>query len=379
MPRRIPVERELAVLEEIIQYYLEHHEAISARTLAKVSRLALSPTTIRNLMEDLSADGMLTSEGVPRGRVPTQKAFGIYVARLSPERGSAGPAQAAQGLPDREAAAGGESHRARSPRPAPVRGLPTLADALEETGMALAGATGCVVLAAFPAPDVYPLGWVHFGTVPANGPSHRILVALHTLLDDLWSRMLDTPAPFPEDLLREVARFINGRYRGTPLGRIREDIMAGEPKDLLDRTPSLGAAFRLLRKAFEWERIPQRAWGQENLFRMQVGQDAQHLYLLQQALAHPDLLRRGLDQGRTVAGARVALGTETGFEGLEACALIGHRFGAGQWEGTLGVLGPMGMPYPRVLEAVVAAAQSLSDVVFGRIAAAHAPGATAGR
>jgi transcriptional regulator of heat shock response len=163
------------------------------------------------------------------------------------------------------------------------------------------------------------------------------------------------------------------------MGRIRQDIMAGEPKDLLERMPSLGAAFRMLRKAFEWSRSPQQAWGQENLFRMQVGQDARHLYLLQQALAHPELLRRGLSAGRKVGGAQVALGTETGYEGLEPCALIGHSFGAGHWEGTLGVLGPMGMNYSHILEEVLAAARSLSDYVFARLAAAHDPGLAAQR
>ncbi len=340
MPRDTPVERELAILEEIIQYYLEHHEAISARTLAKVSRLALSPTTIRNLMEDLSAEGFLTSEGVPRGRVPTQKAFGFYVTRLNP------------------APAHGQA-ASRSP----ADRIPTLSAALDRVGSELAQKTGCVALAAFPAADAYPLGWVHFGAVPGS----RVLVAVHTLLDDLWSKVLETATPFPEDLLREVVRFINERYRGAPLRRIRQDIMAGEPKEMLDRMPSLGAAFRMLRKAFEWDPPPQRVWGQEHLFLMQAGQDARRLYLLQQALADPDLLRRGLGLGRGVAGARVALGTETGYEGLEECAIIGHAFGSGEWEGNLGVLGPMGMDYARVLEAVTLAARTLSEFVADRL------------
>jgi len=346
--RDIPVQRELAILEEIIQYYLEHHEAISARTLAKVSRLALSPTTIRNLMEDLSAEGFLTSEGVPRGRVPTQKAFGIYVTRLAP---ASTPGRPARGAP---------AHR-----------IPALSAAMDAVGSGLANNTGCVALAAFPAADAYPLGWVHFGAVPDS----RVLVAVHTLLGDLWSKVLEIATPFPEDLLREVARFINERYRGAPLSRIRQDIMAGEPKEMLDRMPSLGAAFRMLRKAFEWDPVPQRVWGQAALFQMEVGQEARRLYLLQQALADPDLLRRGLGLGRGVAGAQVSLGTETGYEGLEECAIVGHAFGAGGWEANLGVLGPMGMNYSHVLGEVTLAARTLSDVVAARFADAGQDGA----
>ena len=339
MPRDTPLQRELAVLEEIIQYYLEHHEAISARTLAKISRLALSPTTIRNLMEDLSAEGFLTSEGVPRGRVPTQKAFGIYVTRLNP--GTSAPAQ--------------------SDAFQPQQSLPLNA-ALSRIGSDLARLTGCVVLAAFPAAEEYLLDWVHFGTVPGN----RVLVAVQTLLGDLWTRILDTARPFPDDLLRELVRFIDERYRGAPLLRVRQDIMSGEPKELLDRMPSLGAAFRMLRRAFEWDPPPQRIWGQEHLIPMQMGLDARRLFLLQQALADPHLLRQGLGLGRGVAGARVALGTETGYEGLVECAMIGHAFGSGGWEGTLGVLGPMGMNYPRVLDGLMGASAVLSQEVAAR-------------
>jgi len=337
VPRDTPVQRELAILEEIIQYYLEHHEAISARTLAKVSRLALSPTTIRNLMEDLSAEGFLTSEGVPRGRVPTQKAFGIYVTGLH------------------------LSHHAPAPRTPPEE-TAAFGEALDQIGARLARQTGCVTLAAFPPADAYSLDWVHFGAVPAN----RVLVAVHTLLGDLWSKVLETAAPFPEELLRELVRFINERYRGAPLRRIRQDVMTGEPKEILDRLPSLGAAFRMLRKAFEWDLPAQRVWGQEQVFQIQVGQDARRLYLLQQALADPDLLRRGLSLGRGVASARVALGTETGYEGLEDSAVVGHAFGAGDWEGVLGVLGPMGMNYSRVLDGVTHAARFLSAAVAAR-------------
>jgi len=332
------VQREIAILEEIIEYYLEHQEAISARTLSKISRLSLSPTTIRNLMEDLSAEGLLTSAGVPRGRVPTQKAFSVYVTRLAPA--------------------------AAPPAAEPSPPLPTFAAALDHAGHTLSSETGCVALCAFPPADAYPLGWVHFGAAPGN----RVLVAVQTLLDDLWCKVLETASAFPDELLREVVRFINERYLAVPLARIRQDIMSGEPKDLLARMPSVGSAFRMLRKAFEWEAPAQRAWGQERLLGMAAGQDGPRLFMLQQALADRELLRRGLHAGRGVAGARVSLGTETGYSALEDCALVCHSFGAGDWAAILGVLGPMSLNYPRVLDSVVRAAQTLSAAASRRLA-----------
>ena len=142
-------QRELAILEEIIHFYMDKHEAISARTLSKISRLALSPTTIRNLMEDLSAEGFLTNEGVTRGRIPTQKAFAIYVTRLDEQR---------------------QPPPARAPEiSAMEEGRPALMDTvLEEIGAYLAEHTACAVSVVLPKRDHYPLNWARFAEIPGG-------------------------------------------------------------------------------------------------------------------------------------------------------------------------------------------------------------------
>jgi heat-inducible transcriptional repressor len=333
------MQREAQVLEEIIQYYLKHHEAVSARTLSKVSRLSLSPTTIRNLMEDLSAEGLLTSEGVPRGRIPTQKAFTIYVTRL-----------------------GGRAHGVRSAgaeeRLESLESQPTLAQGLAQVGGSLAGSTGCVALAGLPPRDRYPLHWARLSAVPGR----QVLVTLRTCFGDLWSKLIAAAAPVDDGLLAQVALYINGNYRGQPLDRIRRDIMAGEPKGALETMPSLGAAFRLLRRAFEWEERGERAlWGQDNMLRWPEARDPQRLLLFNRALADPELLANVRAAARAVNGGWVSIGTETGYRGLEDCSVAGHDFGLGDWRGHIGVLGPMGMNYGHVLYRVAQSAAALGE------------------
>ncbi len=333
------LQREEQILDEIIQYYLKHQEAVSARTLSKISRLALSPTTIRNLMEDLSSHGFLTSEGVPRGRIPTQKAFTIYVTRLGgrPVRGGAQELRVA--APD---------------------GPPTLREGLEQVGRALAEASGCVALAALPPRDRYPLDWARLHSVPRR----QVLVTLHTPFGDLWSKLIAAATPVPDELLGHVAAYLNSTYRGAPLERIRRDIMAGEPKDALEQMPSLGAAFRMLRRAFEWDESPEgRDWGREHLLRFPQGQSVQRLALFSRILDDPALLLNAQAAGRPLEGGWVSIGTETGYRGLEDCSVLGHPFGLGDWEGQIGVLGPMGMNYSQVLHITTQAANALTQLL----------------
>ena len=320
-------QRELAILEEIIHFYMDKHEAISARTLSKISRLSLSPTTIRNLMEDLSAEGFLTNEGVTRGRIPTQKAFAIYVTRLDDQH---------------------QPPPARAPEiPAMEEGHPALMDTvLEEIGSYLAEHTGCAASVVLPNRERYPLNWARFAEIPGQ----QVVMTLQTLFGDIWTKVLVAPGPFPEDILGEVGQFISDTYRGRTLEAVRNDIMAGEPQELLSGMPSLGTAFRMLRKAFEWREAPLlRVWGLDNLYRIPECNDPERLAIVHQALYDTAFLPRVLSQARGVGGGWIAIGTENGIHGLESCALVGYPFGWGGWRGLMAVFGPMRMDYGRVL------------------------------
>lgn len=340
-------ERQQAILMEIIQFYLESQEAISARTLSKFSRLALSPTTIRNLMEDLSLDGYLTSQGVSRGRIPTQKAFTIYVSTV---RNGKLPQPAPQ------------------PAPRAEDQLLTLAGALQKTGSFLAEQSGFIALAALPEKDAYPLDWVRLVHISEE----RMLVAVQSLYGDLWSKVIPVLEHFPPEVLKEVEWHICRNYHGQPMENIRRDIMSGEPKELLEQLPSMGAAFRLLRKSFDWDKSTGwHVWGTENLYSIREYQQPGKMVQLHKALDDPGLIEAVLRNAREVDGGRVAIGTETGYTGLEDSAVVGYSFGgegssgvagsSGGWRGTIALLGPMRMDYALVFSLMSQAARQLDQ------------------
>jgi heat-inducible transcriptional repressor len=335
--------REKAILTEIIEYYFAHHQAISARTLAKISHLALSPTSIRNLMEDLSEAGYLTPYGVARGRIPTQKAFYIYMSALRPAgRGRAGRGRAAREVPPAEGAV------------EPAESLEAL---LQAVGPALGERTGFAAAALLPAREHYPLDWVRFSPL---GP-RRVLAAVGTLFGEVWSKALASAEPVDPAVLAELERYICANFRGHTLAGVRAEIMRGEPLGLLGGASSLGAAFRLMRRAFDWGADPQwLAWGEERLFRVKTLQEPETLLRIHRALRDPELLPRAAERGRPIEGGWVAIGSETGLRGLEALSIVAWPFGwEGGWRGTIAVVGPMHMDYGRVLQTVADAAQAL--------------------
>ena len=75
-------ERQLQILQAIIDDYVENAEPVGSRSLTKKFDLGVSPATIRNEMSDLEDMGYLTHPHTSAGRVPSDKAYRLYVNEL---------------------------------------------------------------------------------------------------------------------------------------------------------------------------------------------------------------------------------------------------------------------------------------------------------
>src|SRR5213078_4786867 len=74
--------RERKILEAVILSYVETAEPAGSRTLSRRFGLGVSPATIRNTMSDLEEKGYLFHPHTSAGRVPTDKAYRVYVDSL---------------------------------------------------------------------------------------------------------------------------------------------------------------------------------------------------------------------------------------------------------------------------------------------------------
>lgn len=72
-------ERKLRILQAIITDYVKNAEPVGSRSIAKKYNLGVSPATIRNEMADLEEMGYLTHPHTSAGRVPSDKAYRLYV------------------------------------------------------------------------------------------------------------------------------------------------------------------------------------------------------------------------------------------------------------------------------------------------------------
>jgi len=79
-------DRQLKILEAIINDYIQTAEPIGSRTIVKKYGMGISSATIRNEMSDLEEMGFITQPHTSSGRVPSEKGYRFYVDSMMPRR-----------------------------------------------------------------------------------------------------------------------------------------------------------------------------------------------------------------------------------------------------------------------------------------------------
>src|SRR5882757_6691893 len=78
--------RQRAILTAIVESYIDTGEPVGSGTIARMPQpeiSGLSPATVRNEMAALADEGLLEQPHTSAGRVPTARAFRMYVEQLS--------------------------------------------------------------------------------------------------------------------------------------------------------------------------------------------------------------------------------------------------------------------------------------------------------
>ncbi len=102
--------------------------------------------------------------------------------------------------------------------------------------------------------------------------------------------------------------------------------------------------------------------GAENIASQPEFQSPDQLRGLVSLLAEPEPLTRALGAFLEAGGARVTIGRENGEIAMRACSLVGTGLTSRHLRGSLGVLGPVRMPYRRLVSLVSYVGQRLAEV-----------------
>lgn len=343
-------DRKAAILKAVVAEYVESATPVGSGHVTGSPGVEVSSATVRSDMAALEREGYLVQPHTSAGRIPTDKGYRYFVDHLG-RQGALGPHERSL-VRQFFRHVHGE-----------VEGMLGRASGL------LADLTDYASVVVGPTHD---LATVRSVQLVELGPRLALLVVV---LSDgsVEKRTLESPEGATEADLVAVAGAMSSAMIGRTLSEARTmAIVPGVHDELARRSV---AALAEMAVPAEHESV--YVGGSS---RMAAAFDAVDtvrsvLSILEQQLVVVQLLEQILDRGLSVA-----IGTEHGFEPLASCALVVAPLAVeGEPAGTIGLVGPTRMNYPRALAAVQVVGAQLSERLGGSSGAADGPRGRGGR
>jgi heat-inducible transcriptional repressor len=333
-------ERQKLILALIIRDYIETAQPIGSRYLVENYNLNVSSATVRNDMLALSETGYLRQPHTSAGRIPTEDGYRFFVRQLMGHTEL--PSTTKRTIVHQFYQAGMDIDR----------WMRLAASVLAHQSQAASLVT---------APRSERSVFKHLELISTRG--RQVLMVLVLSGGEVNQQMLNLAEPISQERLSIVAQSFNDLLLGldsesiatlsVKFDALEQDIIKLILDDLRHTSDMLtgeiyhdGLAHVLTEPEFETADIARNA--------LRVFEERQ---LLEELLTRTVL-------SNDLSGVQVLIGGEGNWEELRDFSIVLARYGApGLATGTLGVLGPIRMPYGRTISTVRFVASLLSDLV----------------
>ena len=321
-------DRKLKILQAVVADFINSAEPIGSRTLSKRDDIDVSPATIRNEMSDLEEMGYLTHPHTSAGRVPSDKAYRLYVDELM-------------------------SHSELSPEEKEVirkkldEGSEELDKTLEHASKVLSEMTNLVSFAVTPREE-NKIKYINF--LPVDESSVVLIIVCEN--GRVSNTAIRVNCPYTEDNLTLMSKVATHNYSGQSVSTIlTQDIMEEFERDL----PQLSAMsssvvpgfVKTLEKMLD---VDLYVNGYKNVFALPEFNDIEKVKDVYDIVTNKDQFSQVLVNRDN--GLVVTIGDENSPD-LKDFALITADYRVnGKMVGRLGVLGPKRMKYDEVTSVI---------------------------
>jgi heat-inducible transcriptional repressor len=340
-------ERSRAIFKRIVETYLATGEPVGSRNLSRALPMTLSPASVRNVMSDLEALGLIYAPHTSAGRLPTQTGLRLFVDGLL-EIGDVSEDER------REI----ERRMAESARHRAVE------DFLAEAGEMLSGLSRCagVVLVEKHSKPLKQIEFVHL----APGRALAVLVSEE---GDVENRIISLPEGLPLSSLIEASNYLKARIAGLNLAEARARVEAeieerrAQLDELTARFVTEGLAMWSGNSDGEKSLIVS---GRSHLLEdVKAMEDLERVRLLFEDLDGKKDLIQLLGLAERAEGVRIFIGSENKLFSLSGSSLIVSPFEDTDRRivGVLGVIGPTRLNYARIIPMVDYTARLLGQLV----------------
>ena len=334
-------ERQKAILSLVIHEYIHTATPVGSKHMVEQYHLDFSSATVRNDLAELTELGYLRQPHLSAGRVPTEEGYRLFVSNF------------VQDIEIPDSTRRTINHQFYQMRQ----------DVEQWTRLAasvLAHQSHGASLVTAPHPD--QARFKHLELIGARG--RQVLMVLVLMGGEITQRFILLAEPVPQDTLSEVANHLNhllanmtaDQLKSTSLNLAALDSeIFGFVREQMEQADSLVSGEVVLDGITNVLAEPEFS-----------GSDKarQALRVLEEKPLLQSLLSQTILTGSSIGGVYVMIGGEGVWDSLSQCSIVIARYGTpGLATGTLGVLGPMRMPYGHTISIVRYLSGLLSDLV----------------
>jgi len=336
--------REREVLRALVHDYIVTGEPVASQPLLARHELDCSPATIRSVMSDLEALGLLEKPHASSGRIPTPRGYRLYVDALL---------------------------KVRPPSPQDRDRIEKLAHEASGVGALLEGTADLLHslshhagVVTTPRPRTDPVRHLEFVRLREN----RVLAVFVSAAGIVTNKLVQLEFAMEPSELERAANYLNEKVQaaqeaGTGLAELRDRILLDMRADQSALSDLLQKALALAEQTFSAEPAPGRllAHGEESFLDAPEFADVQKARALLRAFAEKDRILRVLDRVLTSQEVQIFIGAESEFAAVPDVSVVAAPYGRGDAVlGALAVVGPTRMNYARVIPLVDLTARQIS-------------------
>ncbi len=333
-------ERKFRILQAIIDDYILTAVPVGSRTISKKYDMGLSSATIRNEMSDLEELGYLDQPHVSAGRIPSAKAYRLYVDQLL------------------------KMGRIPSDSEPVVKGhflgrMHQMEDVIDHAAQVLSSLTNYTAVVLPPTGKLPRIRTIQL--VPVSEMSALVVVV--TDMGIVRDQVVRVASELDSDALYAVSKTLTEHLQGLTLHEAVQRI-----PDIMQRMHENEVILRSLGSVLgQEEQKPHphvAVGGTSNMLAYPEYNDVEKARSFLSLMETRDRLADIISQQGEMAFT-VRIGPETGVPEMADCSIVTATYTTGSGrQGTIGVIGPTRMRYSKVLSVMNTMGQQLSEL-FG--------------
>jgi heat-inducible transcriptional repressor len=329
------------ILEAVIEDYIATAEPVGSRSITRSHALALSPATVRNVMSELEEMGLLVSPHTSAGRIPTDKAYRLYVNSILEVKHIA------------------RDNREEIQRRCRLAGK-DLAQVLHETSRLLSSTSSYMGVVMAPRLAANVFHQIEFVKLA----SRRILAIMVSQNGTVQNRLIQIEEEIVQEDLVRMANYLNGLLQGLTIAQVRERLVEEMQSEKVRYDSMMAKALSLSEQTISTDGPELFLEGQANILEQPEFADAGKMRDIFRAFEKKSLLLDLLDRSMQADGVQIFIGAESHLLKMEGMSLITSTYMTGKdTVGVLGVIGPTRMGYGRVIPIVDYTAKLISRLL----------------